>query len=172
LAHRKLLAPWVLLADATSENFTLEDVQNSVNFKFEGLTRSLPDNVQILTLEPWKNSYLLRLEHVFEKNEDENLSKSVTVDLSDLFTLFNVTDVSEMSLGANQKLYRNQTADLRIVLDAMQIRTFLVVTDRNNKGGYYLGEDSYAGNNNYSSGSSRVVSASVLLIVLVLPLWN
>jgi hypothetical protein len=77
-----------------------------------------------------------------------------------------------MSLGANQKLYRNQSADLRIVLDPMQIRTFLVMTDRNNKGGYYLGEDSYAGNNNYSSGSSRVVSASVLLIVLVLPLWN
>lgn len=51
-------------------------------FQFSGLKTSLPDNVQILTLEPWKAwSYLLRLEHVYEKGEDKVLSKPVTVDL-------------------------------------------------------------------------------------------
>lgn len=47
-----------------------------------GLTNSLPANVQILTLEPWKaTTFLLRLEHVFERKEDPVLSRPVTVDL-------------------------------------------------------------------------------------------
>ena len=34
-----------------------------------------------MTLEPWKDSYLLRLEHIFEKNEDATLSTDAEVDL-------------------------------------------------------------------------------------------
>lgn len=43
----------------------------------------LPPNVQILTLEPWtENEVLLRLEHIFAKDEDEVLSQPVTVNLN------------------------------------------------------------------------------------------
>jgi lysosomal alpha-mannosidase len=54
-----------------------------LNFQFEGIKPTLPDNVHIMTLEPWQeDSFVLRLEHILEKNEDDNLSQSVTVDLT------------------------------------------------------------------------------------------
>ena len=47
-----------------------------------GLARNLPENVHILTLEPWReHELLLRLEHIMEKDEDPELSKPVIVDL-------------------------------------------------------------------------------------------
>jgi lysosomal alpha-mannosidase len=50
--------------------------------QYEGLTRTLPENVQILTLEPWRdNTYLVRLEHMFEKDEDAVLSNPITIHL-------------------------------------------------------------------------------------------
>lgn len=43
--------------------------------QYSGLKESLPINVQILTLEPWReNTLLLRLEHIMEENEDSVLS--------------------------------------------------------------------------------------------------
>lgn len=59
-------------------------------FQTSGLTKQLPENVHILTLEmippnPLKpisfRQAILRLEHVFENGEDEMLSKPATVDL-------------------------------------------------------------------------------------------
>lgn len=48
----------------------------------EGLRKALPPNVQILTLEPWKDdSVLLRLEHLFEIGEAGNLSQPVEVNI-------------------------------------------------------------------------------------------
>lgn len=50
--------------------------------KKSGLTNVLPSNVQILTLEPWRDgAHLLRLEHVFDVSEDASLSEPVTIDL-------------------------------------------------------------------------------------------
>jgi len=50
--------------------------------QFSGLKKSLPHNVHVLTLEPWKSkSLLLRLEHFVEKGEDHELSKEVTVNV-------------------------------------------------------------------------------------------
>lgn len=76
VAQRKLLPPWTFI--------TNQDVSNTLkNLKYSNLKTPLPDNVQLLTLEPWTdNTVLVRLEHILEKNEDENLSQKVTVDLS------------------------------------------------------------------------------------------
>mgnify|MGYP005983619713 len=76
VVQRKFLQPWVFV--------TNQDVSDQlVNLQFSNLKTSLPDNVQLLTLEPWKdNTILLRLEHVLEKDDDPNLSVDVTVDLS------------------------------------------------------------------------------------------
>ncbi|PSN38670.1 Lysosomal alpha-mannosidase [Blattella germanica] len=70
---------------------------------FAGLTRNLPSNIHILTLEPWKeNELLLRLEHIMEKNEDPELSKPVEVNLQDLFNTFTITEIHETNLAGNQ----------------------------------------------------------------------
>ncbi len=47
-----------------------------------GLTRALPDNVQLLTLEPWREgTQLLRLEHIYDMGEHPILSQPITIDL-------------------------------------------------------------------------------------------
>merc|ERR1719242_2067763 len=49
------------------------------------LRDSLPDNIHILTLEPWKeNQILLRLEHQFDIDEDPQLSLPVKVNIRKL----------------------------------------------------------------------------------------
>lgn len=51
--------------------------------QFSGILKELPRNVQLLTLEPLdEKTILLRLEHVFEKDEHKEYSKSATVDLT------------------------------------------------------------------------------------------
>lgn len=48
-----------------------------------GLDSALPDNVHILTFEPWKDdTYILRLEHILEKDEDATLSQTASVNLA------------------------------------------------------------------------------------------
>jgi lysosomal alpha-mannosidase len=134
IAQRKMLLPWVFITD--------QDVSGRLqNLQFSNMKTPLEGNVQILTLEPWKDGILLlRLEHVLEKDEDANLSKEVTVDLSDLFTAFTVDELQEMTLAGNIPIEENvrlrwpgssppksplAVSDLKIVLAPMQIRTFL-----------------------------------------------
>jgi len=48
--------------------------------QYSGLKESLPMNVHLLTVEPWKEgALLLRLEHIMEANEDSVLSLPVEV---------------------------------------------------------------------------------------------
>lgn len=64
--------------------FVTGGLQQTNNTQFSGLTRPLPDNVQILTLESWNvqnNQVLLRLEHILETGEDPVLSQVATVNL-------------------------------------------------------------------------------------------
>ncbi|KAJ8951614.1 hypothetical protein NQ318_012284 [Aromia moschata] len=80
LAQRKLLDAWTFLSPTNGLSY--DDYKKKYVMEYAGLKRALPDNVQILTLEPWKGfSFLLRLEHVFESNDDPALSQTVTVDL-------------------------------------------------------------------------------------------
>lgn len=52
-------------------------------FQFRGLTRRLPQNIHVLTLEKLDNEQvLLRLEHFYEKNDDPYLAHPATVSLS------------------------------------------------------------------------------------------
>lgn len=95
------LRPWILVTPAN--NVTFEEWRNKYNMQSAGIGKKLPPNVQILTLEPWKeNSVLLRLEHVFEINESASLSQPVQVNIQDLFAPFTVTSVRETTLGGNQ----------------------------------------------------------------------
>lgn len=149
LAQKKLLSPWVLLSNASNTVFA--DWTSSHATKFSGLKQDLPENIQILTLEPWKDgSLLLRLEHILEKGEDAELSQPVTVNLEALFAPFTVSSIRETTLGANQWLEdntrliwtdesgissttRQPTDDIpNVVLEPMQIRTFIIEINRQN----------------------------------------
>ncbi|KAG5887529.1 hypothetical protein JTB14_022141 [Gonioctena quinquepunctata] len=58
----------------------------------------------MLTLEKWNdenNTYLIRLEHTFEKNEDSSLSDEVTVDIATIFGKHGIKEIKETTLGAN-----------------------------------------------------------------------
>lgn len=70
------------------------------------MSLALPQNVYLMTLEPWReNGYLIRFEHLLEKDEDPKYSKPVTFNLSDVFqNLFDIESVRETNLAANQWL--------------------------------------------------------------------
>ncbi|XP_049776423.1 lysosomal alpha-mannosidase-like [Schistocerca cancellata] len=146
LAQKKLLSPWVLLSNADNVAFT--EWTNSHETQFSGLRQELPQNIKILTLEPWKdNSLLLRLEHILENEEDTNLSQPATVNLEALFTPFSISSIRETTLGGNQWLEdntrliwvdeegtpsttRQSKEDIpNVTLEPMEICTFVIEID-------------------------------------------
>lgn len=130
-----------------------DDFSKNYHTQVSGLVKALPDNVHLLTLEQWSGGRLLvRLEHFYQKGEDAELSKPVTVQLKNLFKHFEITGAQELTLGANQdisalksRLKFKYTADgavsepvegkfnaqtLEVTLTPMQIRTFAVTVNR------------------------------------------
>ncbi|XP_045211314.1 lysosomal alpha-mannosidase-like [Mercenaria mercenaria] len=131
------------------------DWANTRKTLWSGITRALPENVHLLTLDAWQEpvvettytSLLLRLENIFEEFEDETMSSPATVDLQNLFHPFHITEVIEMSLGANMKIedmqrlkWKTKHDEQRYVINhldngfifeltPMQIRTFQINID-------------------------------------------
>jgi hypothetical protein len=72
--------------------------------------------------------------------------------LQGLFTLFNITELSETTLGANQLIeaqtlkalkkiarsiaVKDDARDLKVTLNPMEIKTFIFTTDKTNDGGH------------------------------------
>lgn len=77
-----------------------------------GSNARLTDNVHLLTLEEWggKDKVLVRLEHIFDVDENAELSKPAKVDLGSLVKGFDVVSAEELALGANIKC-RTQKSD-------------------------------------------------------------
>lgn len=72
-------------------------------FQYSGLKKPLPNNVQLLTMEPWKDgTVLLRFEHVFEYNESKNLSQPIVIDVQvcklEILDLFFVRNSSALTI--------------------------------------------------------------------------
>ena len=85
---------------------------------YSGLTYSLPDNVHILTLETLSpDTIILRMEHIYEKNEDPKLSQEVDVVITALFTDFEVSDMTELNLSANQLMSDKKVFDWKTTND-------------------------------------------------------
>ena len=116
----------------------------STSKSYSALANQLPPNVHLLTFQYLnKSTLLIRLEHQFEKGEDALLSQPVTLDLGTLFSAFKISTITEMGLGANEKLenikrlswntkqdrkpaknkWESVKAD-NITLNPMEIRTF------------------------------------------------
>jgi hypothetical protein len=72
--------------------------------------------------------------------------------LQGLFTLFNISELSETTLGANQLIeaqtlkalkkiarsiaVKDDAPDLKVTLNPMEIKTFIFTTDKTNDGGH------------------------------------
>ncbi|EFJ34782.1 hypothetical protein SELMODRAFT_266756 [Selaginella moellendorffii] len=85
--------------------FGTTDGENKINgFTPFASGYALPENVGLITLQALDNGdALLRLAHLYEADEDEDLSKTVTVDLSKLFPGRKIKSATELSLSANQE---------------------------------------------------------------------
>ncbi|XP_020573835.1 alpha-mannosidase At3g26720-like [Phalaenopsis equestris] len=111
----------------------------------------LPENVALITLQALDDeSVLLRLAHLYELDEDKDLSKMATVDLRKLFPDKMISKITETNLSANQErsemekkrlkwkvrgtsrsksVVRGRPVDsskLLVELGPMEIRTFLL----------------------------------------------
>ena len=124
------------------------DYNKNYNAVYTAISKALPSNVHLLTLQFINvNTILLRLEHQFEKNEDEVLSLPVTVSLDGFFKAFKIESMTELVLGANEDLsnvhrlvwntkesttpkgrrrQRERVKANQITLNPMEIRTFQV----------------------------------------------
>ncbi|XP_044309624.1 lysosomal alpha-mannosidase isoform X2 [Varanus komodoensis] len=141
-AQQEFMAPQVVLAPGRGPPY--QPGQDSLK-EFSALRHALPSNIHLLTLAQWEpDSILIRLEHQFERGESANGSMPVTINLLNLFSVFNIISVQEMSLAANQKrenmdrliwwpaegaAQRQSRIHLdpaHITLQPMEIRTFLV----------------------------------------------
>ncbi|PSN50451.1 Lysosomal alpha-mannosidase [Blattella germanica] len=129
LAQELMLSPWIFFTPA--DNITFAQWTAKHKMEFSGLTTKLPRNVQILTLEPWKErTFLLRLEHIYERNEDAVLSKPVQVKLSNLFVPFSIVSARETTLGANQWL--NETQRLKWTTESNEIDSDFTSEEKEN----------------------------------------
>lgn len=71
--------------------------------RYTALSRALPDNVHLLTMESINEKRLIiRFEHIFAKDEDVILSKPASIPLNGLFDEFEITDFIELNLAGNQ----------------------------------------------------------------------
>lgn len=77
-----------------------EEVLSRERSEFIGLDRKLPLNINLLSLERWDDHRaLIRLEHIFEVNEDPKYSRPRRVSLRDLFSPMRVTSAEEVTLN-------------------------------------------------------------------------
>ncbi|XP_063227020.1 lysosomal alpha-mannosidase-like [Bacillus rossius redtenbacheri] len=139
LAEQGMLRPWTFFSPGGGW-------PAGYSHRFSGLRKALPQNVHVLTLEPWgEGTVLLRLEHIMESTDDPTLSQNVTIDIQDLFATMTVSHFKETTLDGSQWLvdvkrftWRTKdgssggstpkpiTSGSLVTLGPMEIRTFIV----------------------------------------------
>ncbi|XP_041778570.1 lysosomal alpha-mannosidase-like [Anopheles merus] len=142
LQNKVHLPSWVFVAPST--DFTFDQYLTELVHNFTFLSQSLPPNVHLLTVEPWKDdTMLLRFEHLFEKGEDSQYSLPVQINVQDLFVNVNVVSLRETTLAGNQwkedsirldygQKQNNNTNrtvienEFIVELNPMEIRTFVI----------------------------------------------
>ena len=152
LGEKLFLEPVLTFAPTS---LTFKQWTSQFNSLHSGLTRELPANVHLLTLETMQNTTLIRVEHQYEAGEDPKLSQPVNISLAGLFTDFDIESMTETNLAANQllkdkrplhwniksrksvdenkmmkKRVSRAESDLNVELTPMQIRTFKAVIKR------------------------------------------
>ncbi|TKY62976.1 Alpha-mannosidase protein [Spatholobus suberectus] len=141
---------------AFAEKDDKDDWMNSRVLTFSGTDSSytLPDNIAIITLQELDDgTVLLRLAHLYEIEEDKDLSVMSSVELKKLFPGRKIKEVKEMNVSANQErteMEKKRLAwkvegssgnrhvsrggpvdpkELNVELAPMEIRTFIIYFD-------------------------------------------
>jgi len=103
---------------------TFDAYRTNFNTIASAVGPNVPRNANFLTVAKWEGSstILLRLEHLYQKNEDPELSKPASISLKDHLPAFDISSIEELSLSGLKSLGQvpiNQP----ITLQPMQIRT-------------------------------------------------
>ncbi|XXQ32610.1 Alpha-mannosidase [Plasmodiophora brassicae] len=98
---------------------------------YTGLTTSLPEGVQLVTVEELPDGdWLVRLGHQFAVDEDSGLSTSVSIDLASTFKGRCIQHAVELNLSANQvrkeASANGSTAPWKVSLAPMEIKTWKI----------------------------------------------
>ncbi|XP_047309864.1 probable alpha-mannosidase At5g13980 [Impatiens glandulifera] len=82
-----------------------QDLENQISaLTGMGSSYSLPQNVALITLQELEDGkVLLRLAHLYEVNEDKDLSVKTEVELKKMFPNKKISVIKEMSLSGNQE---------------------------------------------------------------------
>lgn len=100
---KKLLPPWLFLSNA--QKYPFNEWKENYSHIYSGIRLSLPQNVHLMTFEPWhEDEVLIRFEHILEKDEDPEYSKPVTFNLRDVLRDLDIIDIRETTLDGNQWL--------------------------------------------------------------------
>jgi lysosomal alpha-mannosidase len=85
---------------------TYADYSAAYRQTWSSLTAQLPLNLHLLTLDQLDaKTYLVRVEHYFESNEDANFSLPLTFDLQSIFqSIGTISNAAELTLSANLAL--------------------------------------------------------------------
>jgi len=144
LQNEILMSNWLFFDDISGISYN--DWRQRYTHSNSSLKTVLPQNVYLMTFEPWKsNEYLIRLEHILDKYDDAELSQPVSFDLKDVFP--GDFHFAEVSLAGNQwiedskrlrfkqmglpssgdEIHLPKLESTSITLAPMQIRTFVMM---------------------------------------------
>ena len=116
LGERIFGVPHVGIAQTT---YSPQQWAQMYNVTYSGLKQQVEPNVHLMTLQDVDGNAIIRLENQFAVGEDSQLSTNATVPpLETLFSAFTVSDVSEMTLGAN--LLKKEEERLHFKVDGEQ----------------------------------------------------
>lgn len=121
LEYLKNFSPLVAVGSATS----ISEWESYYRTSESSLIADLPRNIHLLSfkaLNGHSSTNILRLAHIFEADEDEDYSQSVTVDVTTLFADRSVSSCVETTLSANSQIGTN----CKVTLQPKEIRTFLI----------------------------------------------
>jgi len=148
LQNSLFLSNWLFFDDISTRG----DLMGENFIKSSSLIgEALPTQIHLMTFEPWRDdSFLIRFEHILEKNEDPVLSQAASFNLARVFP--GDFSFTEVTLAANQyldskveplkfnyqgaKFDENQRQNvqtpkaldsLEITLKPMEIRTFIIM---------------------------------------------
>lgn len=138
------MKPFACYFSFAPNSYNPKDWKEKFNLLYSGLSRPLPDNIHLLTMETIKkDDVILRFENFYENYER---NESTKVNLDGLFKDFKIVSLTEMNLSANQPLkdkkiwdwntkessskahsldWQNMSRDMIIQLKPMEIRTFV-----------------------------------------------